>query len=240
MPMQKRYKTYIENFDEAIEGGIPEGFIVLWAGKPGTLKSSTAYNMLFRNSVDNGIPSVYVTFDINKRSLYAQLKNLGFEEKTEAKLNVLDLMTIRENLSQFKGENWLETFKIFIRNLRYNYKQELFVMDSIQMMELVVRQQNPREEMYRTLEWLRDLDMTTVLISEMYGDMTRFSKYDEEILVDGIVHLDISDTFQRRIRCVKMRGTSHSLTPFELTFSDGRFSANEIAGETTSSPTSSF
>ena len=40
LEQNSRLKTYIEGFDRALEGGIPQGHIVLMAGTPGTMKSS--------------------------------------------------------------------------------------------------------------------------------------------------------------------------------------------------------
>ena len=43
-------KTYIEGFDEKLQGGIPKGSVVLLVGQPGTMKSSVAYNMLYNGA----------------------------------------------------------------------------------------------------------------------------------------------------------------------------------------------
>jgi KaiC/GvpD/RAD55 family RecA-like ATPase len=81
--------------------------------------------------------------------------------------------------------------------------------------------------MFQFFEWLRHLDITVLLIAEMSPDSNRYSKYDESFLADGILLLklaEVSDVdVQRRIRCVKMRGTRHSPGFFNLLVDGNQF-----------------
>ena len=43
----KRVPLYIEGLDDNIEGGVPEGHIILISGSAGTMKSSLAFNVLY-------------------------------------------------------------------------------------------------------------------------------------------------------------------------------------------------
>ena len=56
----KRIKTYIKGLDENLQGGIPEGHIVLVCGSAGTMKSSVSFNILY-NEVLNGKTAIYIT-----------------------------------------------------------------------------------------------------------------------------------------------------------------------------------
>jgi KaiC/GvpD/RAD55 family RecA-like ATPase len=222
------YKTFIKGFDDLIEGGIPEGHIILLCGVPGTMKSSLAYSILYNNAKINGIPSLYITFELTKSNLLDQLDKLGFKGDVE-KLSIMDLSTIRENLAQFKGENWFEIFKTYLRNLKYRYDYKLLVLDSMQMLEFVVRLSNPREEIFKFFDLLRNLNLTTILISEMSAGMPQYSNYDEHILADGIIHLDtieIGTTMHRRIRCIKMRSVNHPHDHLPFEFKNGIFYVN--------------
>ena len=55
-----RVKTYVKGLDEVMEGGIPEGSVVLVAGKPGTMKSSFAFNILYHNANKEDKSGVYL------------------------------------------------------------------------------------------------------------------------------------------------------------------------------------
>ena len=48
----KRVKTFIKGLDKEIDGGIPKGSIVMIAGKPGTMKSSLAFNILYKKTLE--------------------------------------------------------------------------------------------------------------------------------------------------------------------------------------------
>lgn len=237
--MDKVYKTYVKGFDEWIGGGIPEGSIVLLAGLPGTMKSTLAYSILHHNAIIDDSMGMYIVLDQKREKFLKHMVDVGLERPMEGKINVLDIERIRENLPQFKSENWLEAFKNYAKNLKYSYNLALLVFDSLQMLELVVRLDNPRDEAYRIFEWLRDMKMTSILISEMRPDSENFSKYEEEILADGIIKLElvkVGNSMQRRIRCVKMRGVEHSLDSYSLTLKDGFFYA-EPAHEEGARPT---
>jgi KaiC/GvpD/RAD55 family RecA-like ATPase len=62
-----------------------------------------------------------------------------------------------------------------------------------------------------------------------------FGKYGEDFLADGIIHLTMENvdgvTIQRRIRCVKMRGTHHSPDYYTLLYSDGEFQVTRVISE---------
>jgi RecA/RadA recombinase len=46
-----RVRTYIAGMDEYLEGGIPRGFATLICGRPGSMKSSLAYSILYKNAI---------------------------------------------------------------------------------------------------------------------------------------------------------------------------------------------
>ena len=70
--------SYIENFDTALGGGIPEGHIVLVYGGAGTMKSSISFNILY-NEILNGKNGVYISIEQGSLSLLKQMVGLGFD-----------------------------------------------------------------------------------------------------------------------------------------------------------------
>ena len=53
-------KMSVKGLDERIEGGIPNGSIVLTCGMPGTLKTTFCFNILFNHSKETGQKTLYV------------------------------------------------------------------------------------------------------------------------------------------------------------------------------------
>jgi len=70
--------SYIENFDVALGGGVPEGHIVLVYGSAGTMKSTVCFNVLF-NEILKGRKGAYITIEQNSLSLLKQMVGLCFD-----------------------------------------------------------------------------------------------------------------------------------------------------------------
>jgi circadian clock protein KaiC len=234
--MVDRLKTYIEGFDDRIGGGIPEGSVVLLVGEPGTLKSSIAFNLLFNNAKKDNLGGLYVTLEQSTTSLTKHMKGMGWDPKEVSdKVEVLDIGLIRKRLTQLKEQSWMQVFKMYVKSLRETAKYDVLVIDSLPVLEILAKFKDPREELFLLFEWLRDLGVTTVLISEMNPNSKAYAKYDEDFLADGIVHLRMREvgeaSVQRHIRCVKLRATAHSNDYFTLLFDKGQFRATRVIAD---------
>lgn len=142
---------------------------------------------------------------------------------------------IRRNLDGMANRAWIDIFKMYASNLKRSLNYEILVVDSLPVLEVMARFENPREDLFQLFEWLRDLKATTILISEMKAGSEDFGKNGEEFLSDGIFHLKMERVddanIQRRIRCVKLRGTGHSPNYYTLIFQNGILQATRILVE---------
>ncbi len=209
----KRVKTFIKGLDKEMSGGVPEGSVILIAGKPGTMKSSLAFNILYHNANIEDVSGVYVTLEQSRESLLTNMDGLGMKlGGLEKEISVLDLGMIRKKLTQLTNQTWMEVFKMYIQNLKKNMDIKVVVIDSLPVLEVMARFQHPREELFHFFEWLRDMDVTAFLITEMQQGSDQFCKYDEDFLSDGIMHLDLKregNQVNLFLGIVKMRQTSH-------------------------------
>src|SRR6266568_561547 len=131
---EERIRTYVRGLDEQLQGGVPGGHVVLLAGKPGTMKSSFSFHMLYQNAKVDGRGGVYVTLEQSRESLLANMAGLG-----------MDVTGLEKRLS-------------------------VLVIDSLPVLEVMGKFEDPREELFRLFEWLRDLGITSLLITEMEQD----------------------------------------------------------------------
>ena len=224
-----RFKTYIKHFDEAMEGGVPHGHVVLVSGTSGTMKSSIILNMLYRNAME-GKHCVYFSLEQSGSSLLDHASRMGMNfAPLGNKFRLVDLAMIRKNLKHLEGSSWLEVFKMQCKTLNKEQPFDLLAIDSLAALEILAKFKNPREDLFTFFEYLRDMDYTSFLISEMTMDSKSYSQHDEDFLSDGIIHLSMAQVgeidIQRRIRCVKMRSTNHNTGFFTLLFKDGEFYA---------------
>ena len=97
-----RIKTYVKGLDSVMQGGIPEGSVILVAGKPGTMKSSFAFNILYHNANKEDLSGVYVTLEQGRESLLTNMDGLGMKlGGLEKEISVLDLGMIRKKLVEY-------------------------------------------------------------------------------------------------------------------------------------------
>ena len=231
-----RIKTHIEGFDERMEGGIPAGSTVLVVGEPGTMKSSIAFNTLYNNAIKDGKKGLYITLEQGAASLSKQMTSFGWDLKAASdKVEIVDIGLIRKRLTQLKDQSWIQVFKMYAKSLKESSGYDIMVVDSLPVLELLAKFREPREDIFHLFEWLRDLGVTTFLISEMSPDSLAYAKHDEDFLCDGILYLRMREmggvSVQRHLRCVKMRATNHSTDYFTLLFDKGQFKATRVIGD---------
>jgi KaiC/GvpD/RAD55 family RecA-like ATPase len=156
-----------------------------------------------------------------------------------------DRTYIDERGEQLKAVGWTEGSPedpLFMQNLKYAIKKfaerfglGLVVIDSLDSLVLLGRLREPRDEIFKLFEWLRELQVTTIVLGEMpvsHPVVSEGEGYSEDFLVDGIIQLKmekISDiNYRRYIRCVKMRATEHSPDYYILAY-DNNSRAFEVA-----------
>jgi KaiC/GvpD/RAD55 family RecA-like ATPase len=224
----RRIMTFVDGFDKIIGGGIPEGSIVLLSGRPGTMKSSIAFNLIYRNASQEGIGSIYVSLEQGKQSLMRQMKSMGMDIGMEPKIRVIDLGKVREELEQAEAdETIISVLKEQLAGIVKETQPGILVFDSLDVLDISAGLTSRRSQIFFLFEWLREMNLTSILISESDPEEVMEKGREEGYLSDGIINLslssDESDAVRRRIRCVKMRNTEHETAYYSLQFSDGRF-----------------
>jgi KaiC/GvpD/RAD55 family RecA-like ATPase len=228
--MVDRLKTFINGLDAHLRGGIPKGSIVLVGGKPGAMKSSFTFNILYHNA-KNGVNCAYITLEQSRESLLEHMDQMKMTfNGMELKFSVVDLGMIRKKLTQLSRQTWIEVFKMYVENLKNTMNISVLAIDSMQVFEVMAQFDEPREDFFRLLEWLRDMELTVFLIAEMDQDSSKFCHHGESFLSDGIIHLDMrreDRNVNLYVSIVKMRKTNHSRGYFPLIFDDKGF---EVVG----------
>jgi len=236
MGSSDRVRTFVHGFDDKLSGGVPPGHIVLLAGETGTMKSTLAWNILYHGARENNRTGAYVSIEQGRESLSSHLRGMGMDPKdVEDKVSIVDLAMIRKNLEGMAESTWIEIFKMYAQNLKRSLNYEVLAVDSLTVLEDMARFERPREQMFQFFEWLRDLKATVFLISEMRCKDEEFGVFGEEFLSDGIIHVKMERVddanIQRRIRCVKMRGSAHSPNYYTLIFQNGGLQATRVIAE---------
>ncbi len=250
----KRIKLHIQGLDENIQGGIPEGHVTLVSGAAGTMKSSVCFNSLYHEAVA-GKNGLYISLEQSAESLVNHMVNMGYDlskvdlvmvkELAELKnrmdgiksggkgsLIIVDIGTIRKEIRDVntdENKSWMNVIKNVVKKINVEAGCPLFVLDSLSALYVLSRFENPRIELFYIFEFLRDLGITSFLISEMPLDGSKYSEYEiEDFLSDGIITIRLT-TYRRQvvreISVVKMRTTACNNDIFSLEFRNGQFQA---------------
>jgi len=235
MPEIKKVKgrvmTYVKDLDERMEGGIPQGYVVLVCGTAGSMKSSFTFNIIYNAAKNEGKKGLYVSLEQERGSLLRQMKKLGMNIKDVKEL--ITLIELREPIKRgskdtfFKKGDWMGALLTQIQNYKKTMDFELLVIDSLDALYALTTIKDPRTEIFHFFRGLRALDITTFIITEMPQSKKEFGKYEvESFLSDGIIHLAIErlgNTVGRFVNIAKMRETKHATNFFPLVVDENGF-----------------
>jgi len=227
-----RVKTYVKDLDERMEGGVPKGYVVLVCGTAGSMKSSFTFNILYNAAKNENVKGLYVSLEQERGSLLRQMKKLGMNIKNVSHL--VSLIELREPIKRgvgketlFKKGNWMDALLTQIQNYKKAIDFEILVIDSLDALYALTTIEDPRTEIFHFFRGLRNLGITTFIITEMPQSRKEFGKYDvESFLSDGIIHLAIErlgNTVGRFVNIAKMRETRHATDFFPLVVDENGF-----------------
>jgi len=248
---KQRIPLYIKGIDEQMEGGIPEGHVVLVCGAAGTMKSTVSFNILYNEAL-KGNNSVYFSFeqpyqnflhhifnlgyDLKKVNFHAVSdlasldKDIGTKEKTGS-IFFIDISAIRKELKKNKasGGDWVNVIENMTKKIKTAAGLKIMVLDSLSALYIHADFKEPRKTIFFIFETFRDLGITSLMISEMKLDKLKYSEFEvEDFLSDGIIVRSLTERHwkvSREISIAKMRGTSCNNDVFTLDFKKGRFQA---------------
>lgn len=234
-----RLRTYVEGFDDSLQGGIPEGAVVVVAGPPGTMKSSLCLTIATWNAIQDEHRTLFVSLEGSEEGLEAQANSLGLPlEKARAHVRVFDASAIHGALED-SGREWIDAFTGFLEAVQTEWPYSILILDSLEAIESVAGFPDRRRGIFRLFERMRELGVTTFVIAGRPDVVVRgniiYGRWVEDFLADGVIllrqHLVSDVEVQRRIRCVKMRGTRHETGYLALLVDEGRMRATRaLAG----------
>jgi len=232
----ERIKTYVEGFDEIIDGGVPDGHVVLICGTPGTMKTSLAFSMIYNNAKEAGMKGLYISLEEGYDNLRGAMEDLGMGDLDDLDVFLVDVGKIRmEHRDEEYGKNWLEILSKYIEQRVKGNGFDIVVIDSLAALYALASLKHPRVELFQFMRFLKELKANIFLISEVPHGTDSLVNHDEDYLADGIFHLKLHEVgesdMQLRIRCLKMRRTRHTHGWHRLMYRDGKFIATPVISE---------
>jgi len=227
----ERLKTYVRGLDERMDGGIPARYVVLVAGRAGSMKSSLVFNILYNLSRHERKKAVYITLEQSRKSLLKHMVRLGFDPSATKEmvisdlddLVIIDMAKLRKEtgLGSASGVDWASSLLTQVKNYKESFGCDVLAIDSMSALYSLMEFKNPRAELFFFFERLRDLGITVFLVTEMVSpDKDVYGQYGvEEFLADGIIHLKTEKYGNKAnlfLGVVKMRETKHERDYFPL------------------------
>jgi KaiC/GvpD/RAD55 family RecA-like ATPase len=232
----ERIKTYVEGFDEVLEGGIPKGHVVLVCGSAGTMKTSVCFSILYNNAKKKGLKGLFISLEEGQDNVKNAMEDLGMKNIDDLDIYILDIARIRlEHKDEEQSKNWLDILVKYIQQRVNVNKFDLIVIDSLAALYSLSELNIPRRDMFHFFNVLRQIGITSFIINEIPFGSSRLVPYDEDFLADGIIYLkhhEVGETdVQLRIRCVKMRRTKHFGGYFALLRTEKKFMVTKVISE---------
>jgi circadian clock protein KaiC len=235
--LAEKTATGIQGLDELIGGGIPAGRVILVIGGPGTGKTILAAQFLFTGIKEHSESGVLVSLDEGKEHFYSEMQQFGWDfEKAEeiGKFAFIDatrmprIAMLKETLYKEETRS-LRGKQLSIDRLVEELQTK---MQSVQAKRVVVdtlaalfyRFPDPverRTAVVDLIEALSDLQVTTIVTTELGHLGLERSALEEEYLVHGVIMMQTlfsGGTTTRAIQVEKMRGAKviPSLVPYAI------------------------
>ena len=229
--------TGVEGLDELISGGIPRGRVILVLGGPGTGKTILASQFLYKGISQYGENGIFVSLDEGKKHFCFEMLKFGWDFKKaeeEGKFLFVDATRLsrvamlkekmmKEETSSLRGKQ-LQIDKL-VEELQEKIQQinaKRVVFDTLA--SLFYRFLDPIERRtagVELIESLSDINVTTIVTTELnYLGLER-NLMDEEFLVHGVIMMQTlfsGGTTTRALQVEKMRGANvnPNLVPYTI------------------------
>ena len=234
--MSTNSPTGVQGLDELLNGGIPEGRVVLIVGGPGSGKTILASQFLHKGISEYNQNGIFVSLDEEKDHYYSEMLSFGWDfakAEKEGKFGFLDATKmsraamLRERLvSEAKS---LRGKQLQIDKLVENIETMIDEVDAKRVVldtlaTLFHRFPDPIERRIAVvdlIESLSELKITTLITTEL-GRLTLDRKVTvEEYMAHGVILMQTlysHGVTSRAMQVVKMRGTktNPNLVPYTI------------------------
>ncbi len=221
----RRVKSCIKGLDEAIEGGFPEGSVILLTGPAGSGKTILALHFAFLGAVLYDEPAFYITVEEPAENIKAAAAALDLDLSVAGdKFQILDFSDPDAPTFAKKG-GWFDMDALLdvIREKRESMGVKRLVLDSVTaIIHRYKTTVSARRDFFRLVCNLKRWGITSLLLSCVREGSTELSQYGfEEYICDGVILLGyerIRGSYLRWLTVRKMRFTNHSkrVMPLEI------------------------
>jgi KaiC/GvpD/RAD55 family RecA-like ATPase len=210
-----KIKTGITGLDKLLDGGIPEGNLVVLSGDPGSGKTVFCWQFLYEGITKFNENGVYISLEETVDAIREGATEFGWdfkklEEQGKMKIVVVELYDF-------------DRLKNLIEDTIRSINAKRVVIDPGVIFRLFFeRELDARKRIVALGKMLKEIDCTTIITNEIALDKTSSLYGLEEYVADGVIllyHTRYENRFIRNIGILKMRNTkiSEKLKPIRIT-----------------------
>jgi KaiC/GvpD/RAD55 family RecA-like ATPase len=235
--LSEKVATGIPGLDDLVDGGFPQGRVVLVIGGPGTGKTILGGQFLYKGMYEDSQNGVFVSLDESKDHFYEEMLQFGRDfRKAEAErkfafieaTRMSRVVMLKEKLYKEESRS-LRGKQLSIDKLIENLQEKIAAIGAKRVVvdtlaALVYRFPDPierRTAILDLIESLADLDVTCLVTTELGHLSLERNALEEEFLVHGVIMMQTlfsGATTTRAIQVEKMRGArvNPSLVPYSI------------------------
>jgi circadian clock protein KaiC len=229
-----KIRTGIPGFDLIVDGGLKEGKTIVLSGESGSGKSTFGMQFLHNGALDFEEPGIFVTLTQSPQELISDFRGYGWDiEKliNEEKILIVDARPFKMNDETFSSTDLLYDTEPFpfthltqlILQAIKKIKAKRLVVDSLSVLSIQYANQfNTRQGIQKMIHALDEKKCTSIFISENLDSRTPPEWY----AASGIVilnHVQKTNTMERSIQVIKMRGVKHSEQTYPIRFNENGY-----------------
>ncbi len=232
----RKVETGISGLDKMLQGGFPEGRMILVTGGPGTGKTIFCSQFL-QHGAAKGEKTVYISLDETKTHFTEEMLTFGWDFKKleqDNKFKFIDASSVRRIPEQAKVgtmpvegkelartrlmDEIITTFNGSrskgIERMFADFGAQRVVLDSVSGLTFRFPEAwQKRQAILDIMEALNNSEATCLITSEAVTIGEERQVQPEEYLSQGVVHLQTLGTGERAVRILKMRGTEVDSVP---------------------------
>ena len=159
-----------------------------------------------------------------KKALDKTKKDLKKEANPDNNKGLLDTNNPINEDNNHIGINWLDDIQKLIQDRVEFGNVKIVVLDSLNGLYALTDFTNPRKELFHFFGFLREIDVTSLLITEAPPTSQVIGEYGvEQFLSDGIFELGIIEDHEpmRFIQVKKIRGIPHDMNKYAFKVDEG-------------------
>ncbi len=232
----RKVETGISGLDKMLQGGFPEGRMILVTGGPGTGKTIFCSQFL-QHGAAKGEKTVYISLDETKTHFTEEMLTFGWDFKKleqDDNFKFIDASSVRRIPEQAKVgtmpvegkelartrlmDEIITTFNGTrskgIERMFADFGAQRVVLDSVSGLTFRFPEAwQKRQAILDIMEALNNSEATCLITSEAVTIGEERQVQPEEYLSQGVVHLQTLGTGERAVRILKMRGTEVDSVP---------------------------